>query len=89
MCRLTLHRLALALAAFVMVLGLVGLAPASAVPDEPDKQAVAVGDGGAVATVDPLATDAGLAVLRRGGNAVDAAVAAAAVLGVTDPFSAG
>jgi len=48
-----------------------------------------VGRGGAVTTVDPDATKAGLKVLRRGGNAVDAAVAAAAALGVTEPFSAG
>ncbi len=83
------HRLAVALIAIVTLLGLVAPTPATAVPDEPDKQAVAIGDGGAVASVDPLATDAGLAVLRSGGNAIDAAVATAAVLGVTDPFSAG
>jgi gamma-glutamyltranspeptidase / glutathione hydrolase len=53
------------------------------------KVPVAFGYGGAVSTVDADATDAGLAVLRRGGNAVDAAVAAAAVLGVTEPYSAG
>jgi gamma-glutamyltranspeptidase / glutathione hydrolase len=49
----------------------------------------AVGSGGAAATVDVLATQAAMDTLARGGNAVDAAVAAAAVLGVTEPFSAG
>jgi gamma-glutamyltranspeptidase/glutathione hydrolase len=53
------------------------------------KQAVAVGTGGAVASDDVEATSAGLDVLRRGGNAVDAAVAVAATLGVADPFVAG
>lgn len=49
----------------------------------------AVGRGGAISTVDPEASAAGLKVLRQGGNAVDAAVAAAATLGVTEPYSAG
>lgn len=51
--------------------------------------AIATGRGGAVATVDADATRIGLEVLRQGGNAVDAAVATAAALGVTEPFSTG
>ena len=63
--------------------------PADAAPKAPAKDPMAVGRGGAVSSVDPYATEIGLNVLRRGGNAVDAAVATAAALGVTEPYSAG
>ena len=45
--------------------------------------------GGVVATVQPVATDVGLAALQAGGNAVDAAVAAALTLGVVDGHNSG
>jgi gamma-glutamyltranspeptidase/glutathione hydrolase len=44
---------------------------------------------GMVATSQPLATEIGVHILRRGGSAVDAAIAANAALGLTEPTSCG
>jgi gamma-glutamyltranspeptidase/glutathione hydrolase len=82
--------LAVSTAALLPLSLLAGAAPSGAVePRPPDKNPTAVGTGGAVTSVDPEATRIGLRVLRQGGNAVDAAVATAAALGVTEPYSAG
>jgi gamma-glutamyltranspeptidase / glutathione hydrolase len=62
--------------------------PAQATPPV-TKAPVAVGRGGAASTVDIDATRVAIDVLRHGGNAIDAAVATAATLGVTEPFSSG
>src|SRR5512133_960886 len=62
--------------------------PAQAMPSV-TRAPVAVGRGGAASTVDIDATRVAIDVLRHGGNAVDAAVASAATLGVTEPFSSG
>jgi len=85
-------KLAASLSAGALVL--TSLTASAAVASPPTTQATdrhptAIGFGGAVSSVDPNATNVGLAVLRRGGNAVDAAVATAAALGVTEPYSAG
>ena len=48
-----------------------------------------IAKGGMVASSQPLATQAGLDILRKGGNAVDAAVATVAVLDIVEPFSSG
>src|SRR5437870_8281571 len=50
---------------------------------------LAHGGRGFVATVHPLATDAAVETFKRGGNAIDAAVAAALTLGVVDGHNSG
>jgi gamma-glutamyltranspeptidase/glutathione hydrolase len=52
-------------------------------------RSIAMARRGMVATSQPLATEIGVHVLRRGGSAVDAAIAANAALGLTEPTSCG
>jgi gamma-glutamyltranspeptidase/glutathione hydrolase len=83
--------LSVALAAALAVGPPAGAQPSGqpTVQTQRDTHAVATGRGGAVSSVDAAASRAGIAVLRRGGNAIDAAVAVASTLGVTEPFVAG
>ncbi|KAK3316940.1 nucleophile aminohydrolase [Apodospora peruviana] len=55
----------------------------------PSRRSVVHSTKGIVSTISPLANEAGLRILREGGNAADAAIAAAAVLNLVDPSMTG
>ena len=62
--------------------------PHEAANRRPETPSAAVSQAG-IAAANPLAVESGLAVLRTGGNAMDAAVAAQATLGLVEPQSSG
>ncbi|MGI6014431.1 MAG: gamma-glutamyltransferase family protein [Oscillospiraceae bacterium] len=55
----------------------------------PSRRSLICGTNGMVCTSQPLAAQAGLAILRQGGNAIDAAIATAACMTVVEPTSNG
>lgn len=75
-----------------VLLGLALLISSAAPPDDPHRsypESMTVSRFGIVATSQTLASQAGTAVLERGGNAIDAAIAANAALGVIEPMMNG
>src|SRR3954464_8187344 len=71
------------------LVGVLVLIVALALPAGALGQSEAVGTGGAASSVDRDATQTAIQILSKGGNAIDAAVAANATLGVTEPYVAG
>ena len=82
-------RLRIGLLVAVAVAWLGGCAGAPTLGDAPDPHADQARSAGFVSAAHPLATQAGLDVLRRGGSAIDAAIAVQAMLGLVEPQSSG
>jgi gamma-glutamyltranspeptidase/glutathione hydrolase len=63
--------------------------PLGLAQDRSQMRSMVISRGGIVATESPLASQAGVRILERGGNAVDAAIAANAMMGVVEPMMNG
>jgi gamma-glutamyltranspeptidase/glutathione hydrolase len=82
------------LGAFLAAISVMSVAERAMAVDRPAgrtfvTRSPAVGKNGMAATSQPLATQAAIEILKAGGNAIDAAIAANAMLGLTEPMSCG
>ena len=83
-----LPRLCVFLIVFIAV-AMLANAPANEAQDRSQGRSMVVSRNGIVAAESPLAAQAGARILERGGNAVDAAIAANAMMGVVEPMMNG
>jgi gamma-glutamyltranspeptidase/glutathione hydrolase len=83
------NRLAVSLLAAAMTPGLAVQAARTPLVAGKATRSVVVASNGMVATSHPLAAQIGLDVLKSGGNAVDAAIATSAAMGLVEPMSCG
>jgi len=74
---------------FVAVLAICLFAQAAKAQDRSQTRSMVISKGGIVAAESPLAAQAGVRILESGGNAVDAAIAANAMMGVVEPMMNG
>src|SRR5271165_4123756 len=69
--------------------GLLLMSVAAEAQDRSQTRSMVISKGGIVASESPLASQAGVRILEHGGNAVDAAIAANAMMGVVEPMMNG